>query len=88
MPKYLYMCPACGPYESPISGDVLDCRCGAISKRRFSVSINRSSLKSQARWDPVVGDYVKNDADFRSKLAMGQPARVRKVEHGSQTPDR
>ncbi len=71
MPNYLYVCPACGPFESQLSGDVLQCRCGKAARRRFAVQFNRSSLGQSGRWDPVVGRYVANDREFRSALAEG-----------------
>lgn len=71
MAVYLYVCPSCGPYESQLAADALQCRCGHTAKRRFAVQFNRSSLGQQGRWDPVVGRYVANDREFRSALAEG-----------------
>lgn len=71
MPVYLYVCPRCGPYESKLNADALQCRCGKVAKRRFAVQFNRSSLGQSGRWDPVVGRYVANDREFRSALAEG-----------------
>ena len=36
--------------------------------------MNRPSLKSEARWDPVVGAYVRNDREFNELLKAGQAA--------------
>ena len=72
MPAYAYFCPNCGPFESAIPADRIDCRCGASSRRNYrTVGIIKSSLKHQGRWDPQVGAYVANDAEFRSLLAQG-----------------
>jgi hypothetical protein len=77
--KYAYDCPACGEFDSTVGADRLDCRCGRSARRRFSVAVNRSSLKSESRWDPVVGAYVANDREFRSLLARGQEAESEKL---------
>lgn len=70
--NYAYACPHCGPFDSTISGNTIQCRCGRTAKRQFRVQFNRSSLKQQGRWDPVVGEYVANDREFRNALARGQ----------------
>jgi len=36
--------------------------------------VNQGSLKSQDRWDPVVGAYVRNDREFNELLKKGQAA--------------
>lgn len=70
--KYLYLCQSCGEIESAVSADVIQCRCGKTAKRVRAFSVNAASLKSQDRWDPVVGAYVRNDREFRTLLAQGQ----------------
>jgi hypothetical protein len=69
--QYAYECPACGPIESGVPGDEVQCRCGRRAARRFHVAINRSSLRQSGRWDPVVGEYVANDREFRDLLKKG-----------------
>jgi hypothetical protein len=76
---FAYLCPQCGLIDSPHAADSVQCRCGHQAKRRFHVSINRSSLRQSARWDPVVGAYVNNDREFRSLLAQGQDAQSEKL---------
>ena len=67
-----YICPLCGPFEvDGIAEDTIQCRCGNTAKRKYQLNVIRSSLKSTARWDPVVGAYVENDGQFKSLLAKG-----------------
>ena len=68
MPSYLYVCPRCGPYESQLSADALQCRCGKTAKRRWHVAVNKTSMRQEGRWDPVVGQYVENQRHFKSAL--------------------
>ena len=75
---FAYFCPNCGPFDSTICGDRIDCRCGASAKRSYQISVNRSSLRTQARWDPVVGEYVENDRQFRTLLRQGQEAQEKR----------
>ena len=71
--KYGYTCPRCGPFDiEGIAADAIQCRCGASSKRRYQFSVDKASLKSFARWDPVVGRYVENQGQFNSALAEAQ----------------
>lgn len=79
MGLFSYNCPQCGLVDSDVPGDAIQCRCGHQAKRRFTVSINRSSLGQSGRWDPVVGAYVENDRQFRSLLAQGQDAQAEKL---------
>jgi hypothetical protein len=76
---FAYLCPNCGLVDFPAPMDKIHCRCGRVAKRRYSVNINRSSLKQSGRWDPVVGEYVANDRQFRSLLAQGQDAQAEKL---------
>lgn len=77
---YCYVCSNCGPFDSEQPGDRHICpKCQASAKRNFQVSINRSSLKTQSRWDPVVGAYVENDRQFRTLLRQGQEAQSQKL---------
>jgi len=79
MPAYLYRCPACGPFESPISGDVIQCRCGSPAKRRWAVSFDRTSTKVNGRWDPVVGQYVSNEREFQDALSVARELQCDKL---------
>ena len=70
--KYAYACADHGIIEVDVPADSFVCMedgCGATAKRVRSFSVNASSLKSQDRWDPVVGAYVRNENEFRSLLA-------------------
>lgn len=55
------------------------CRCGSPAKRVYGFAVNKASLKSQARWDPVVGQYVENDRQFRDVLAEAQEREAREL---------
>lgn len=77
--RYHYLCPACGEFESPISGDLAQCRCGSPARRLRSFAVNRSSLRSESRWDPVVGQYVANNREFEYALRKGQEAESEKL---------
>ena len=79
MKAFGYVCPSCGPIDFHEAHDSIQCRCGLTARRRYHVAINKSSLKVQERWDPVVGQYVKNDAEFRSVLAKGQDEQAKKL---------
>ena len=76
---FSYSCPQCGLVDFPEPHDQIACRCGRAAKRRYQVQINRSSLKSEARWDPVVGAHVSSDREFRSLLAQGQDAQSERL---------
>lgn len=77
--KYSYVCPNCGPVEFAIPADFLSCRCGASARRQFAIGVIRSSLKSEARWDPVVGEHVENNRQFDYLLSKGQEAQSEKL---------
>lgn len=77
---FAYWCDNCGLVDSSEALDAVGCRCGRMARRRYSVNVNRSSLKSTARWDPVVGAYVENDRQFRSLLAQGQDEQAEKLQ--------
>ena len=71
--NYGYICPDHGIFEVPVPADTCLCpSCGQTAKRYRTFAVNKASLKSQARWDPVVGQYVENDRQFRDLLAAGQ----------------
>jgi hypothetical protein len=44
-----------------------------------TVAVNRTSLRQSGRWDPVVGEYVSNDREFRSKLSRGRDEQSAKL---------
>jgi hypothetical protein len=76
--KYSYRCRRCGELEvEDIAQDTVQCRCGQTAKRNWSIRVDRSSLRSYARWDPVVGKYVETPGQFKSALAE-------QVEHQSE----
>jgi hypothetical protein len=80
MKWFAYHCPSCGDFDvDGIAQDTISCRCGRTAKRKYAVSFMGSSLKSQARWDPVVGEYVENDRQFRSLLRKGQEEQSEKL---------
>ena len=62
-----------------IAQDTIDCRCGREARRKFQIGVIGSSLKQSDRWDPVVGEYVRNDREFKSLLAKGQEAQSEKL---------
>ena len=68
--NYAYACARCGPVEFDQPLDAIHCRCGGRAKRirRFAIG-TAQARKDQGGWNPVVGQYVKNDAEFRSVLA-------------------
>lgn len=69
--KFSYRCPKCGEVEvEDIAQDTVQCRCGQTAKRNWAIRVDKSSLKSYARWDPVVGDYVRTPGEFQSKLSQ------------------
>lgn len=70
--KYDYLCPTDGLVQSEIPQDMIQCRCGSQARRIRDFAFSRTALKDQARWDPVVGAYVRNDREFRNLLAQGQ----------------
>lgn len=70
--KYDYQCPSCGLLHDAVPLNKIQCRCGQEAKRVWGFAVNSSSLKSQDRWDPVVGAYVRNEREFRELLKAGQ----------------
>lgn len=69
--RYDYLCPSCGIIHYPVPLGEVQCRCGQTARRQFGFAFQRAT-KDQARWDPVVGEYVNNDREFRTLLAQGQ----------------
>lgn len=78
--RYLYDCPGCGEFESPISGDVIDCRCGTPSRRVWAVRFDRSSAKAQGHWNPQVGEYVSSKRQFDDLLKAGAERQERELK--------
>jgi hypothetical protein len=79
--KYTYRCTTENvtfDVEGP-PADVVQCRCTSPAKRVFGFAVNKASLKSQARWDPVVGQYVESDRQFRDVLAEAQEREAREL---------
>ena len=73
MPLYAYFCTgSCGEISSPVRADRITCDyCAMPAKRRVRVNVDRTSLKPTGGWNPVVGRYVANEAEFYSALAEG-----------------
>jgi hypothetical protein len=76
---YDYRCPECGLVSSTVAADTVQCRCGSQARRLRGFAVNRSSLRSEARWDPVVGEYVRNNREFDYLLRQGQEAESEKL---------
>lgn len=74
-----YVCSLCGPFEANLADDEIQCRCGQTAKRKYTVSFIASSLKHRGRFDPVVGAYVENEAQFNSLLSQGRDAQEQKL---------
>jgi hypothetical protein len=73
--KYAYVCSVHGVIEADAPADSFICLtdgCRQQAKRLRSFNVDKVSLKSHARWDPIVGAYVRNEGEFRSLLAAGQ----------------
>lgn len=72
---YSYVCPVHGIIDAEVPADTFVCLtdgCRQQAKRLRSFNVDKISLKSHARWDPIVGAYVRNEGEFRSLLAAGQ----------------
>lgn len=79
MKWFAYICPLCGPFDCNEAADSIQCRCGNEAKRKYQLNVIGSSLKPTDRWDPVVGEYVENDGQFRSLLHKGQDEQAQKL---------
>jgi hypothetical protein len=80
--KYGYVCPRHGIIDVEVPADSFRCLidgCHETAKRLRSFSVDKASLKNHDRWDPVVGQYVRNDAEFRSLLHAGQERESREL---------
>jgi len=78
--RYLYECRGCGEFESPISGDVIDCRCGAPSRRVWAVALHRTGARFEGHWNPQVGEYVANRREFDELLKRGADRQEREMK--------
>jgi hypothetical protein len=79
--KYSYKCTTENltfDVEGP-PAETAQCRCGSVARRVYGFAVNKASLKSQARWDPVVGQYVENDRQFRDVLAASQEREAKEL---------
>jgi len=80
MTVYAYRCPVHGDFDDYRHADAITChrigpdgqRCDARSPRNWRVAVNAESARHRGRWDPVVGQYVESERQFRSLLAEGQ----------------
>jgi hypothetical protein len=79
MTEYAYQCPACGPLTHDLPLPAVGCRCGRKAKRRYQVSINKSSLRQQGRWDPQVGAYVASTREFRDRLSAAEETQAQRL---------
>lgn len=80
MKWFSYICPSCGPFEvDAIAEDTIQCRCGQTAKRKYQVSFIGSSLKTYGHFDPVVGEYVESEGQFKSLLSKGQAEQEAKL---------
>lgn len=79
MPLYSYTCPIHGEFDSLTRSDKIECGCGLVAQRRWKLRINAESARHRGRWDPVVGEYVESDRQFRSLLAKGQQEQAEKL---------
>lgn len=73
--KYSYVCAVHGIIEADVPADSFVCLtdgCRQSAKRLRAFNVDKVSLKSHARWDPIVGAYVRNEGEFRSLLHAGQ----------------
>jgi hypothetical protein len=70
--QYAYRCQAGHEITSGHALDQIECpEHGMVAKRirRFAIG-TAQARKDEGHWNPVVGQYVKNDAEFRSVLAQ------------------
>lgn len=80
MKWFSYHCRHCGDFDvDGIAEDQIVCRCGRLAKRKYQLNVIGSTLKTQDRWDPVVGAYVENDGQFKSLLHKGQEEQAEKL---------
>lgn len=70
--NYTYRCPGCGDLSSPVAAETVAClEHGLEAKRVWGFAISTGQMrKDDAHWNPVVGEYVRNDAEFRSILSQ------------------
>lgn len=69
---YAYWCPNCGTIEVEIRSDKVAClECKATAKRVWAVTLDRHSTKHTGRYDPQVGQYVRNEREFHELLKAG-----------------
>ncbi len=67
--NFTYRCSGCGEITSPVAADSIVClEHGVPAKRVRSFGLKLPG--ETARWDPVVGEYVRNEAEFRSILSQ------------------
>jgi hypothetical protein len=71
---YTYRCRAGEEITAPFPVDVITClEHGLPAKRVRSFGVNKGPQRRDvARWDPIVGRYVSNHAEFLSALHEGQ----------------
>jgi hypothetical protein len=76
VPVYEYACDEHGTFVSTIRADDCFCPRGAHKGRRVwsSVHLNTKMPGSYEGWNPVVGQYVRNEAEFDTALARHKEA--------------
>lgn len=78
--KYLYVCAMHGRFETPIPADSCLCpECGDPSRRVWAVTLDRHSTKHTGRYDPQVGQYVRNEREFHELLRAGADRQEREL---------
>ena len=65
--KVTYKCSQCGRIESELRQDYIQCRCGQQAKRSWN-ALNIRYVGTEGRWDPVVGEYVRNTREFKDAV--------------------
>lgn len=68
----VYWCGGGHEMTSPVRADEVAClEHSTLARRQWGFAINTGNMrKDDAHWNPVVGQYVSNDAEFRSVLAQ------------------
>lgn len=80
MPIYEYICQRHGPFDELIRADGYPCpECDQIARRHYRLNIAAESARHRGRWDPVVGEYVESERQFKSLLARGQQEQSEKL---------
>lgn len=80
MALYEYWCPKCWEhFDDTTRADSIKCPVGHKAGRVWSLRIHAESARHRGRWDPVVGEYVESERQFKSLLAKGQDEQSAKL---------